>query len=76
MFKVSVVDEDIDPGDIWSVKWTVSIPPRPAADNGLVRNRRRGPLDPRKKLGDNFNSWALIDACQPFDWRKELPPVA
>jgi len=37
----------------------------------------RGPLDPRihpSKKG--FNSRVVIDACRPFEWMKDFPPVA
>ena len=45
-------------------------------DIDIVRNTWSGPLDPRKRLGDNFNSRALIGACHPFDRRDEFPHVA
>ena len=28
------------------------------------------------QVGDNFNSRAIIDACRPFDWKDDFPPVA
>ena len=34
------------------------------------------PLDPRKQVGINYNSRALIDATRPFEWRNEFPHVA
>jgi hypothetical protein len=27
-------------------------------------------------MGDNFNSRGILDACRPFDWIDEFPPVA
>jgi hypothetical protein len=35
------------------------------------------PLDPRIQPGKKgFNSRAVIDACRPFEWMKDFPPVA
>jgi hypothetical protein len=36
-----------------------------------VRSARR--IRPGKK---GFNSRAVIDACRPFEWMKDFPPVA
>jgi hypothetical protein len=34
-------------------------------------------LDPRIQPGKKgFNSRAVIDACRPFEWMKDFPPVA
>ena len=73
---VVVVDEDIDPSDVWSVMWAISSRCYPDQDIDIVRNTWTGSLDPRKKAGNTFNSRALIDACRPFDWRDEFPHVA
>ena len=43
----------------------------------ILRRCWSGPLDPRihhSKKG--FNSRAVIDACRPFEWLKDFPPVA
>jgi len=48
----------------------------PAEDIDVVRNTWSGALDPRKKVGDNLNSRALVDACRPFEWKDEFPHVA
>ena len=73
---VVVVDEDIDPGDVWSVMWAISSRCDPTEDIDIIRNCWSGPLDPRKKVGVNYNSRALIDATRPFEWRNEFPHVA
>ncbi len=73
---VVVVDEDIDPSSIHDVTWAMATRCDPAEDIDIVRGAWSGPLDPRKKLGDNYNSRALVDACRPFEWIDEFPPVA
>lgn len=73
---VVVVDEDVDPTSIHDVAWAMASRCDPAQDIDIIRNAWSGPLDPRKKAGDNFNSRALVDACRPYDWIDEFPPVA
>lgn len=73
---VVVVDEDIDPTNINDVTWAMASRCDPEQDIDIIRNAWSGPLDPRKKLGDNYNSRALVDACRPFDWIDEFPHVA
>lgn len=73
---VVVVDEDIHPGDLWSVMWAISSRCDPVDDIDIIRNAWSGPLDPRKQAGDNYNSRALIDACRPYHWKDEFPHVA
>jgi 4-hydroxy-3-polyprenylbenzoate decarboxylase len=73
---VIVVDEDIDPTNTFDIIWAISTRSDPVEDIDFIRRAWSGALDPRKKLGDNFNSRAIIDACRPFDWKDEFPPVA
>ncbi len=73
---VVVVDEDIHPSDLWSVMWAISSRCDPVDDIDIIRNAWSGPLDPRKRAGDNYNSRALIDACRPYHWKDEFPHVA
>ena len=73
---VVVVDEDIDPTNSFDLIWAMSTRSDPNEDIDIIRNTWSGALDPRKKIGDNFNSRAIIDACRPFDWKDEFPPVA
>jgi 4-hydroxy-3-polyprenylbenzoate decarboxylase len=73
---VVVVDDDIDPTNIHDVTWAMATRCDPAEDIDIVRNAWSGPLDPRRKKGDNYNSRALVDACRPFDWIDDFPPVA
>ena len=73
---VVVVDEDIHPGDQWRVMWAICTRCDPVEDIDIIRNAWSGPLDPRKRAGDNYNSRALIDATRPYHWRDEFPHVA
>jgi UbiD family decarboxylase len=73
---VIVVDDDIDPTNMFDVIWALSTRCDPVEDIDFIRKAWSGALDPRKRKGDNYNSRAVIDACRPFDWRHEFPPVA
>jgi len=73
---VVVVDDDIDPTNLNDVVWAMATRCDPQHDIDIIRNAWSGPLDPRKRAGDHFNSRALVDACRPFDWKDEFPPVA
>ena len=71
-----VVDEDIDPSNLFDVNWAISSRCDPSEDIDIIRRTWSGALDPRKKVGDNHNSRALVDACRPFEWINEFPKVA
>jgi 4-hydroxy-3-polyprenylbenzoate decarboxylase len=73
---VVVVDEDIDPSNLWDVTWAMASRCDPIEDIDITRRAWSGALDPRKRAGDNFNSRAIVDACRPFEWKDEFPPVA
>ncbi len=73
---VVVVDEDIDPTNLFDVVWAMASRSDPIEDIDMIRNAWSGALDPLKKAGDNFNSRAIVDACRPFDWKDDFPPVA
>jgi len=73
---VVVVDEDIDPTNLNDVTWAMATRCDPESDIDIIRNAWSGPLDPRKRAGDHFNSRALVDACRPYDWKDEFPAVA
>ncbi len=77
---VIVVDDDIDPSNQDDVFWAVSTRCDPATDIEIIRNCWSTPLDPcmppeKKEKGNFTNSRAIIDACRPYHWRKEFPPV-
>jgi 4-hydroxy-3-polyprenylbenzoate decarboxylase len=73
---VIVVDDDIDPTSMHDVIWAMATRCDPSEDIEIIRKAWSGHLDPRKRKGDNFNTRAVVDACRPFDWIKDFPPVA
>lgn len=73
---VVVVDEDIDPSNSFDVLWAIASRSDPAESIEIIRRCWSGPLDPRIPVGmKGFNSRAIIDACRPFEWRDQFPPV-
>lgn len=74
---VIVVDEDIDPTNTFDVLWALTTRSDPVESIEILRRCWSGPLDPRIQPGKKgFNSRAVIDACRPFEWMKDFPPVA
>lgn len=74
---VVVVDDDVDIWDFNDVLWAMCTRADPAADIDIARRCWSNPLDPiipRAERG--FNSRALIDACRPYEWMKDFPPVS
>jgi 4-hydroxy-3-polyprenylbenzoate decarboxylase len=73
---VIVVDEDIDPSNIEDVIWALTTRSDPERDIEILRRCWSGPLDPIiPEGGKGFNSRAVIDACRPYEWRDQFPPV-
>ncbi len=70
-----VVDDDVDPTDMFDVIWAMSTRCDPIEDIDFVRKMWSGPLDPMAPAS-NQTSRALIDACRPFDRLKDFPEVA
>lgn len=75
-----VVDEDINPWDMQKVIWAVATRCDPATGIDVVRQCWSTPLDPtispeRRETGDTTNSRAIINACRPFHWKEQFPPV-
>ncbi len=73
---VVVVDDDIDPTDLFDVMWSMCTRCDPAEDIDIIRKMWSGPLDPRIPRGTSWNSRAVIDACRPFEMLNSFPPVA
>ena len=74
---VIVVDEDIDPSNTFDVLWAIASRVEPSESIEIIRKCWGGPLDPRSPVGQkNYNSRAIVDACRPFDWKDDFPPVA
>jgi 4-hydroxy-3-polyprenylbenzoate decarboxylase len=71
---VVVVDEDIDPTNMFDVLWAMSTRCDPATDVDIVTGAWSGPLDPRLNRDTMTNSRALIRAVRPYG--KDFPAVA
>ena len=73
---VVVVDEDVDPTDMFDVLWAMCTRCDPAEDIEFIRRAWSGPLDPILDRVSSTNSRAVIDACRPFERLKDFPSVA
>lgn len=74
---VIVVDEDIDPSDTKDMLWAMISRADPERSIEIIRRCWSGPLDPAiPKDKKGFNSRAIIDACRPYEWIQDFPPVA
>ncbi len=73
---VVVVDEDVDPTDMFDVMWAMCTRCDPANDIEFFRRAWSGPLDPILDQASSTNSRAVIDACRPFERLKDFPMVA
>lgn len=73
-----VVDEDIDPTNTYDVLWSMCTRSDPEKDIEIIRKSWSGPLDPIVPPSGKkqFSSRAIIDACRPYDWIEDFPPVA
>ncbi|MFQ5683533.1 MAG: UbiD family decarboxylase [Candidatus Binatia bacterium] len=74
---VVVVDHDIDVADINDVIWAMCTRSDPEKSIDIIRRCWSGPLDPiipRQEKG--LSSRAIVDACRPFEWAKDFPPVS
>jgi 4-hydroxy-3-polyprenylbenzoate decarboxylase len=77
---VIVTDEDIDVSNLDELIWAMLTRSDPATSIDIVHKAWSTPLDPRitpeqRSAGDFTNSRAIIDACRPFHWRDQFPPV-
>src|SRR5258707_12403668 len=73
---VVVVDEDVDPTDIFDVMWSVCTRCDPVEDIEFFRRAWSTPLDPLLDKASSTNSRAVIDACRPFERLGDFPPGA
>jgi UbiD family decarboxylase len=73
---VAVVDDDVDPSDMFDVMWAICTGCDPTADIDFIRRTWSGPLDPILDKASSTNSRAVIDACRPFERLKDFPVVA
>ena len=74
---VIVVDDDIDVTNTNDVLWALTTRSNPEIDLEMIRRSWSGPLDPIIPKGQKgHSSRAVIDACRPYEWMSEFPPVA
>ena len=74
---VIVVEDDIDVTNTNDVLWALATRSNPEADIEIIRRSWSGPLDPIVPRGQKgHSSRAIIDACRPYEWLKDFPPVA
>jgi 4-hydroxy-3-polyprenylbenzoate decarboxylase len=77
---IIVVDEDIDIRNPAQVLWAVGTRCDPESAVDIVRGCKTHGLDPlllpEKRREKNFTTGKIVlNACRPFDWRKDFPPV-
>ncbi len=72
-----VVDDDVDPSDLFDVMWAMCTRCDPATDIETIRNMWASPLDPVIAPGAKAfqTNRAIIDACRPFERLKDFPKV-
>ena len=73
---VVVVDEDIDPSNMFDVIWAMSTRCDPPEDIQYIKRAWSTPLDPLLREPPFHNNRAIVDACRPFGWKDEFPTVA
>ncbi|MBI2089418.1 MAG: UbiD family decarboxylase [Deltaproteobacteria bacterium] len=75
---VIVVDEDIDPSDTYDMLWAMATRTDPEKDIDIIRQAWGSKVDPliHKSSRVYYNSRAIINACRPFEWKEDFPPVS
>ena len=73
---VVVVDEDIDPSNLFDVTWAMSTRCDPPEDVQYIKRSWSTPLDPLLREPPWQNNRAIVDACRPYGWKDEFPSVA
>ena len=73
---VIVVDEDIDPTNMFDVIWAMSTRCDPPKDIQYINRSWSTPLDPLLRAPPYENNRAVVDACRPYDWKDDFPIVA
>ena len=73
---VIVVDEDIDPTNMFDVIWALSTRSDPSEDIDIIRRAWSTPLDTMIKEAPYYNSRGVVDACRPWDRIDNFPRVA
>ena len=73
---VVVVDDDIDPSNIFDVIWAMSTRCDPPNDIDYIRRHWSTPLDPMLFQPPWENNRAVVDACRPWGMLAKFPAVA
>jgi 4-hydroxy-3-polyprenylbenzoate decarboxylase len=73
---VIVVDDDIDPSDMYQVLWAMGTRCDPAEDIEITRKCWSSRTDPLTGRDIYYNSRAMVDACIPYERRQDFPKVA
>jgi 4-hydroxy-3-polyprenylbenzoate decarboxylase len=78
---IVVVDDDVDPSDLGDVMWAIATRCEPSESVDIIRDGWSSALDPRiplerKLSGATSHSKMIIDACKPFAWLSQFPPVS
>lgn len=77
---IIVVDDDVAPEDWENVMWAVSTRCDPETSIDIVRGFLDTPLDPsispeKRARGDFTTAKVIINACKPYHWINEFPPL-
>ena len=70
-----VVDDDIDPSNLYEVIWAMGTRCDPQQDIDILRKNWSSRLDPLVFGDQLYNSRAIIDACIPYEHRDDFPKV-
>jgi UbiD family decarboxylase len=70
---VIVVDDDIDPTNMFDVAWAMSTRCDPPNDIDYIRNAWSTPLDPLLTGPPYQNNRAIVDACKPWARKDSFP---
>ncbi|MBW2000324.1 MAG: UbiD family decarboxylase, partial [Deltaproteobacteria bacterium] len=71
-----VVDEDIDPSNLYDVIWAMGTRCDPERDIDILRKNWSSRLDPLTQGKALYNSRAVIDACIPLERKEDFPKIA
>ena len=71
-----VVDEDIDPSNLYDVIWAMGTRCDPQADIEVNKKTWSSVIDPLVFGDILYNSRAQIDACKSYEHYNDFPPVA
>jgi UbiD family decarboxylase len=78
---IVVVDDDVDPSDLADVMWAIATRCEPSESVDIIRDAWSSSLDPRipperRLIGATSHSKMIIDACKPFAWLSQFPPIS